>query len=117
MTITLTLKKRGKGGNTFIALVQIALSGSYVTGGDPIVAGGANVVGFIPRRPDFACIEGISGYIYQWDKANNKLIVRGSGAADGAPLAEFTSGAYSAALTGDTILARLEWLAVPYLPS
>jgi hypothetical protein len=114
MAVAVSVQKRVKPGATLVALCQLTLSGSYVTGGDTVDF--KTPVGFTNRNPDMAIIQGIAGYIYQWDKANSKLFVRG-GAAAAAALAEFTSGAYSAALTGDTILARLEWIAVPTLPS
>jgi hypothetical protein len=112
MAVTISVKKRVKPGNSMVHLCQLTLSGSYPTGGDTL---DLSVTGFTNRKPDMAIIQGIAGYIYQWDRANNKLFVRG-GAGAAAALAEFTSGAYSAALTGDTILARLEWMAVPQLP-
>lgn len=113
MAVAISVKKRVKPGNTLVALCQLTLSGNYPTGGD---ACDLSKTGFTNRKPDMAIIQGIAGYIFQWDRANNKLFVRGSGAADAVALVEFTSGAYSAALTGDTILARLEWMAVPQLP-
>jgi len=109
MSLTATLLKRKQTGN-LIALVQLVPTGSYITGGDAVDFGplvGQN------RKPDQAVITGIAGYIYQWDKTNNKVQVRGSAATAGAALAEFTSGAYSAALTADTVIARLEWIAIP----
>ena len=112
MPVTVSVKKRVKPGNTLVALCQLTLSGDYPTGGD---ACDLSKTGFTNRKPDMAIIQGIAGYIYQWDRANNLLFVRG-GAAASVALTEFTSGAYSAALTGDTILARLEWMAVPQLP-
>jgi hypothetical protein len=112
MAVTVAVKKRVKPGNTLVALCQLTLSGSYPTGGDSC---DLSKTGFTNRKPDMAIIQGIAGYIYQWDRANNLLFVRG-GAAASVALTEFTSGAYSAALTGDTILARLEWMAVPQLP-
>jgi len=112
MAVAISVKKRVKPGNTLVALCQLTLSGSYPTGGDTC---DLSTTGFTNRKPDMAIIQGIAGYIYQWDRANNKLFVRG-GAAAAVALTEFTSGAYSAALTGDTILARLEWMAVPQLP-
>ena len=112
MAVTVAVKKRVKPGNTLVALCQLTLSGNYPTGGDSC---DLSKTGFTNRKPDMAIIQGIAGYIYQWDRANNKLFVRG-GAAASVALTEFTSGAYSAALTGDTILARLEWMAVPQLP-
>jgi signal peptidase I len=114
MAVAVSVKKRVKPGATLVALCQLTLSGNYPTGGDTVDF--KSPVGYTNRNPDMAIIQGIAGYIYQWDKANAKLLVRG-GATAGTALAEFTSGAYSAALTGDTILARLEWVAVPQLPS
>lgn len=109
--MTLAVTKRKQGGNGLIAYVSITNSGDYPTGGDSVDFVAA--VGITGRKPDLAVITGIAGYIYQWDKANNKVFVRGSAATAGAALAEFTSGAYSAALTADTVIARLEWVAIP----
>lgn len=110
MALAVTRLKRFKAGPSLVAICQIVPSGSYPTGGDSVDF--VTPVGFTNRKPDMAIVQGIAGYIYQWDKANNKLFVRG-GAGAAAALAEFTSGAYSAALTADTILARLEWVANP----
>ena len=114
MAVAVSVKKRVKPGATLVALCQLTLSGNYPTGGDAVDF--KSPVGYTNRNPDLAIIQGISGFIYEWDKANAKLLVRGGAAASNL-LAEFTSGAYSAALTGDTILARLEWIALPQLPS
>ena len=112
MTVAVSVKKRVKPGATLVALCQLTLSGNYPTGGDAVDL--VAPVGYTNRKPDMAIIQGIAGYLYEWDRASDKLLVRG-GAGAAAALAEFTSGAYSAALTGDTILARLEWIAVPYV--
>lgn len=114
MAVAVSVQKRVKPGATLVALCQLTLSGDYPTGGDTVDF--KTPVGFTNRNPDMAIIQGIAGFIYEWDKANSKLLVRGGAAASNA-LTQFTSGAYSAALTGDTILARLEWVALPQLPS
>jgi len=110
MALAVTLLKRFKAGPTLVSICQVTPSGDYPTGGDAVNF--QTPTGFTNRKPDLVEVYGIAGYIYQWDKANNKLFVRG-GAAASAALAEFTSGAYSAALTADTILARCEWVANP----
>lgn len=64
----------------------IALSGSYATGGMSLdfnamtssVPGSPALPG-ISKQPILARVEGIAGYIYQYDKVNKKLIIRQSG--------------------------------------
>lgn len=112
MAATLSLQKRRQSGGRYLAHVGIVFSGSYPTGGDTVDF--AAVSGLTNRKPDVVTITGQAGYLYQWDKANNKVLVFGGAAAAGAAFSQFTSGAYSATLTGDTVLARCEWLATPY---
>lgn len=115
MAVSAVVKKRFKPGNSYVVIAQLTLSGNYVTGGDSFNV--PNLAGYTNRYPDMVIIEGISGYLYRWVKATNKVLVFGSGAAAGGPLSEFTSGAYSAALTGDTIIGRAEWATTPQLPT
>lgn len=113
MTMVATYLKRS-GREDLAMTFSIVASGNYVANGDPVdfaVAGG-----FTNRQPDFVTIVGKAGFVYQYDFANKKVFVytNTAGAAN-APLGEHTAAAYAAGVTGDTIRAKVEWLATPGL--
>ncbi len=60
------------------------------------------------NEPDFVKVVGISGYFYEWDRANKKLIIRQQrdpAAAGGAdiPFTELAGAAMPTAVVADTI--------------
>ena len=60
-----------------------------------------------PAYLRFESVSG-SGYIYGWNKANNKIQIF-TGAAAQSPLTELSAGAMPAGVSGDVILFRGEW--------
>lgn len=77
----------------------IVFSGNYVAGGEtlslPRPAG-------VQRGPTIVMVDGISGYKYEYNPLNGKILVRQSAAA-GAAFAELAAAAYPAGVTGDTV--------------
>lgn len=68
MSVTATLVKRFKTGNGFIALVDLAFDSSYPTGGEAITVPGLAAINeiYFPQ---------VSGYLFEYDKANKKVKV------------------------------------------
>ncbi len=96
--MTGTLLKRDKRGGMLEALVTLVASGNYATGGD--VVDFAPLVGFTNKQPTIVSIRGIAGYIYEYDSANKKVIVRQ--VAGGTPTGTITQPSFTVA-TGTAI--------------
>lgn len=98
MAAALTIASKSAQGRTVSVLGTIALSGNYATGGDalPLSAFGAGTT----KAPHIVKIHGKAGFVYEYDAANGKLLVR-EGAVG--PLTELAAGAYPAGATGDSI--------------
>lgn len=85
----------------------LVASGSYATGGDTI---DFTQLGSIIRAKDplFVEVNGIAGFVYQYNRVTKKLLVYANTAGgSNAPLGEHTAAAYAAGVTGDTIRVRM----------
>lgn len=84
----------------------IVASGNYATGGDTV---DFTQLGSIIRAKDplFVEIQGIAGFVYQYNPVTKKVLVycNTAGGAN-APLGEHTAAAYAAGVSGDTIRIR-----------
>lgn len=99
MAATLTQNDRWHDSKRVHYIGTIVFSGSYATGGEAINL--ASVMN-IPNPPLQVTVLGQAGYIYQWDRTNNKLMVRQSAAAAN-PLGELPAAAYPAGVTSDIV--------------
>lgn len=86
MALTATLVKRTKSIQGLVGIFTITASGSYATGGNSLDF--APKIGYTNRQPRSVVVSGIAGYIYEYDLANKKLIVR-QGAVAGSIAATF----------------------------
>ena len=107
MAMTLTLNgPRRPGFHTIEIFGTIVASGNYAAGGDTL---DLTQLGSILRAKDplFVEIQGISGFVYQYNPTTKKVLVycNTAGGAN-APLGEHTAAAYAAGVTGDTIRMR-----------
>lgn len=81
MALAVSNVKRCKLGSNGIAVVgQITASGNYATGGDTLDL--SKVPGITNRKPDFVRIQGMAGYMYEYDAANGKMLCRQVASAD-----------------------------------
>lgn len=116
MAVALSLLKRTKAGPMLDAQVQLTFSGTYPTGGEAVDF--ASVVGFTNRPPSAVNVTGKAGFVYQYDRANKKVLVLVNTAGGvNLRLDEHTAVAYVAGVTGDTVIADLGWVTTPGLPS
>ena len=77
----------------------VVFTGNYATGGEAFnLASTLN----IPSPPSQVVVMGQAGYVYQWDRTNNKIMVRQAAAA-GNPLAEIAAAAYPAGVLADVV--------------
>lgn len=82
---------------------NIALSGTYGAGGESL-ASSFSAFEFKSTQPAFRIVaDDTAGYVFRYDKANNKLMVFTSGANAQDPLVELSAGAYPAAFATDVI--------------
>lgn len=94
---------------TVIFIGTLAITGNYAAGGmaadfQALCAGITT-----SKQPVHVAIQGIAGYVYEYDYTNKKIIIRAqtNAAAEDAPLGELTVAALPAGVTGDTIRARI----------
>lgn len=115
MALTGALLRRSKVGSPLTAAFSIVASGTYPTGGDTLDFG--LLVGYTNRQPSVVQIQGIAGFIYQYDSVNKKMLVycNTAGGANAA-LGEHTNVAYVAGILADTIRAECIWITTPQLP-
>jgi hypothetical protein len=108
MALAATRLSRVKTGTTIRGSFSIVASGNYATNGDALDF--APLIGFTNRQPKSVRIAGKSGFEYEYDYVNKKMLVfcNTAGGAN-APLGEHTAAAYVAGVTGDTIQADCEW--------
>lgn len=81
----------------------IAFDSSYATGGEALTY---RDLGF-SQRPDVVIVESKSGYVFEYDSTNEKLLARwgdNDNAADG-PLVEVPAATNLAAITGVQVVA------------
>lgn len=87
---------------------KCTLSGDYATGGIPArLIGGVRVNSSKPPLLP-ANFKGKSGYVYEHDLANDKLIIRQEGAA-AAPAPELSAAALPAGVTNDVIRVEVRY--------
>jgi len=55
-------------------IFSLTASGSYATGGDTLDF--APLMGYTNKQPTWVDIQGLAGFIYEYDKANKKVLVR-----------------------------------------
>jgi hypothetical protein len=136
MAATATLTHKWSDQATVMVIGSLALTGDYATGGIDldfrnIVTGKPGVVALpgVSKQPWIAKVFGIAGYLYEYDLANKKLIIRQAGAVTPAgtlskPTFTITKGAIlasselglsadatSATVNNNTIAANLTLLA------
>lgn len=104
--ITVVTRNTWDDGKRLHVVGTIALSGSYAAGGEVLNWGAVPQVKST-RDPIWAQFEGKAGFVYQYDKPNDKLMVSGqeptSATAGVIALSELAAGAYPAGITGDSI--------------
>jgi len=95
-----------RGNNYFRVIVRLTPSGSYPALGDPL---DFKTLGRTSnKQPILVDIYGQGGYIYQYDLANKKVMVRvATTTGANIPLAEHSAAAYAAGVTSDFILAEV----------
>lgn len=87
----------------------IALSGTYPALGEPWSLQSLPRM-FTGRKPDSVVVTGKAGFVYQYDIANEKLIVYSNTAGGAnAPLGEHTAATYAAGVSGDVISFTARW--------
>lgn len=111
MSVTAAVNKRDKSNGAVTAVFRLAVAGNYsVTESLDF----ALLIGWTNKQPDSVRIQGNSGFIYSYDRANKYFKVFGqnptSVTAGVIGLSELTAGAYPAGITGDTIEAIVTWL-------
>src|SRR5687768_16545313 len=85
----------------FLYAAKLTASGSYATGGEVL-----GLRGKMPTlsNPTAVIVVGKAGFIYEYDHATDKLLVRVNDAGGAnAPNAEHTVAGYVAGVTGDDI--------------
>lgn len=116
MALALSGVKRFKFGAGLIVVGTITPSGDYETGGNALDL--SKVAGLTNRQPDVVLVGGIAGFIYQYDKANKKLLVyTNTAGGENNALGEHTAATYVAGVSGDTINFVALWATVPNLPA
>lgn len=106
MANALTVNSQHRVGKRLMVSGSIALSGNYATGGE-VVDFWASGVRSIDAKPEFMQIGGQAGFLYEYDKANGKVTVRGqeptSATAGVIALSQLAAAAYPAAVSADVI--------------
>jgi hypothetical protein len=108
MALTFTLVDSWDDGKRIHVSGTVAASGNYSTGGDSpdLSSSSAAIESTQPPIQGSTCMDGLAGYDYVVIPGaalnNNKVKVFQQGASSGA-FPELASGAYPAAITGDTI--------------
>lgn len=91
------------------AIGTLVLSGTYPTGGEPWSLQAYPRM-FSSRKPDSVIVTGKAGFIYQYDIANEKLLVMvNSAGGANLPLIEHTAITYVAGVSGDSINFTARW--------
>jgi hypothetical protein len=99
-------KRRLRGNNYFRVYCRLTPSGNYPNNGDVIDFKVLNPNS--PKQPVSVDIYGQAGFIYQYDLANKKFMVRvATTTGANLPLAQHSAAAYDAAVIADTIIAEV----------
>ena len=108
MAVAATVDKNHDLGDLVMARGTLALSGSYVGGGEDMSSAWTGLIPGSTKKPVDMTVHGEAGYVYEYDFANDKLLVReqtdpaDTGGAN-IPLVELAAAAYPAGVSGDTI--------------
>lgn len=109
MALAFTLVDSWEDGKRVHVAGTISASGSYTTGGDTLDLTSVGALGIPTTQPPIqgtAWMDGLAGYDYVFAPGTainaNKVKIFQQGSAAGA-FVELASGAYPAAITGDTI--------------
>jgi hypothetical protein len=86
-------------GKELVVIGTLAFSGNYSTGGVDISATFKTADIKTTQKPDRLTVEGIGIYIYQFDRANNKLLIRDGSSSN----AQIAASTLPAGVTGDTV--------------
>lgn len=109
MAIAVTETRRWGGQGSIRSVGTLAFSGSYATGGDPVTLPKPGTT----KEPYRVSIVGKSGFDYQYDHENKKVIVRGYSPTDATAgviaRQEIAAAAYPAGVTGDVIRYEAIW--------
>lgn len=106
MATALTITRKEASGRSIRVYGTIALTGNYAANGDPLAL--ALFQAPTTKTPLVVDVKGVSGYSYEYDKANAKLKVRqqtdpaNAGGAN-VPFVELAAAAYPAGVLADVI--------------
>jgi len=101
--MSLAVTKLNKSANlgTIFGTFSVVASSNYAAGGEVL---GLQALFGMRKAPLFVVVRGMAGFIYEYDYANDKLLVfTNSAGGANAALTEHTAAAYVAGITGDTI--------------
>ncbi len=106
-SITLTVQEYWDDGQRIHVAGTLAIGAAaltYPAGGIPVPTPAVPGIGATTKASIFRA-NGLAGYLFQYDRANAKLLVgaQTNAAAEDAPLGELAASAVPAALSGDTI--------------
>lgn len=99
MAVALTQNDKWHDSKRVHYIGTLVFSGSYPAGGEALNLATALST---PSAPLSVQILGQAGYVYQWDRTNNKVMVRQSAAAAN-PLGELPAAGYPGGVTGDVV--------------
>lgn len=107
MALVLSNQKRDSAGRMDVVKGQVALSGTYPTGGETFDASLLLSQG-IPRVPFDVLFKSLAGYMYTFvpgatPQTCKIKVLTNTGAGVNLPFTEHTNVAYNAGVTGDTI--------------
>lgn len=102
MAVALTIVDQLALPRGILATFTLVFTANYPATGEPLNFQTAGVK--TSKTPKRVFCSGIAGYVYQWDRALQRMKVKcnTAGGAD-LGLAEHSTGAYNAAVTGDTV--------------
>lgn len=108
MAVVATVDKNHDLGDLVMVRGTIALSGNYVSGGEDMSSAWTGLIPGSTKKPVDLLVNGIAGYDYKFDFANDTLLVReqtdpAAGGGANIPLVELAAAAYPAGVSGDTI--------------
>lgn len=86
------------GGTDYLYRGTIAFDNNYPTGGEAIDVGSNETISYLSAPPS-------AGYLFEWDRANQKLKVYWGNAGTASVLPEFTSTGDLSALTAVPFIA------------
>lgn len=109
MAVAATVTKEIDLGQAILQIGTLAFSGNYVAGGEvPTTSGRSGIRSkMTTKAPLSVKIDGKAGFEYEYDRANEKVLVRGqeptSATAGVIALSQIAVAAYPAGVTGDVV--------------